>query len=310
VHYAQTLAAGKALGVKGLAKGFQDMSRLSDAYFEASLVVEHLVALGGDAALRKMLLAYADGANDTEAFTAAFGKSLDAVETSYNAFIEQKYGKLRDAMKPAGPPVDPNDIGALKARADAAPGSFISQYQYGGALFAAQQYAEAKAPLARAAALAPEAQGAESPNALLADIAVHDGDTARAVQSYRALLKYDHTNVEAARKLADLALAAKSVDDERFAVSLVTDLDPFDAKAHTRLGRLVLKTGDHARAIVEFSAALGLGPDNPAEAHTDLGEAQLAAGKKTEAKREALLALQDAPTYARAQELLLAALGK
>jgi Tfp pilus assembly protein PilF len=53
-----------------------------------------------------------------------------------------------------------------------------------------------------------------------------------------------------------------------------------------------------------------LGPDNLAEAHTDLGEAQLASGHRDEAKREALLALQEAPTYARAQDLLLAAIGK
>jgi tetratricopeptide (TPR) repeat protein len=313
IQFAAALGAGKTLGVKGIAKGFDvsDSARLSLAYFEASLVVEHLVNLGGDAALRKLLLAYADGATDAVAFTTAFGKSLDQVEITYGAFVQEKYGALRNAMKaPAGPPVDPKDVAALKARADAAPGNFVSQLQYGHALIEGQQFADAQRVLGRAAGLAPQAVGSGSPHALLAEVALHDGDKARAEVELRALLAFDHTNVEAARQLSNLALDVKAPDDERLALQLVTDLDPFDAKAHTRFGRLVLQKGDAARAIVEFTAALGLGPDNLAEAHTDLGEAQLASGHRDEAKREALLALQEAPTYARAQDLLLAAIGK
>ena len=44
---------------------------------------------------------------------------------------------------------------------------------------------------------------------------------------------------------------------------------------------------------------------DPAVAHTDLAESYLKAGKRDEAKRQALAALEIAPTYARAQDLLL-----
>jgi len=62
--------------------------------------------------------------------------------------------------------------------------------------------------------------------------------------------------------------------------------------------------------VTEFQAALALRPPNLAEAHTDLGEALLALGRREDARKEALLALQDAPSFARAQDLLLAASGK
>ena len=87
---------------------------------------------------------------------------------------------------------------------------------------------------------------------------------------------------------------------------LVADLDPFDASIHSRLGKRLLAKGESAAAILEFQAALALGPTNPADAHTDLGEALLKSGRTAEARAAAMAALAQAPTYARAQDLLLA----
>jgi Flp pilus assembly protein TadD len=120
-------------------------------------------------------------------------------------------------------------------------------------------------------------------------------------------LTYDHTNANAARRWAALAATANASDEEYSALRLVADLDPFDADAHGKLGRLLLAKGSNAEALVELQAALALGPQNPADAHSDVAEVLLKLGRKADAKREALLALQIAPTFARAQDLLLAA---
>ena len=58
----------------------------------------------------------------------------------------------------------------------------------------------------------------------------------------------------------------------------------------------------------EFKAALAIGPADRAAAHCDLGEAYLLANQPAEAKKEALAALEIAPTLERAQELLLRAI--
>jgi tetratricopeptide (TPR) repeat protein len=159
--------------------------------------------------------------------------------------------------------------------------------------------------------LAPAASGDQSPRALLARIAESAGDNARARRELRLLLAADHANVGAARKLAALAGNSEDAADDRdFALQRIADLDPFDAAVHGALGRRMFSKADYQRALVEFRAALALGPPNVAEAHTDLAETLLKTGRKEEAKRQALLALQEAPTYARAQDVLLASIGK
>ena len=50
---------------------------------------------------------------------------------------------------------------------------------------------------------------------------------------------------------------------------------------------------------------LALGPVDKAAAYTDLGESYLKGGKRADAKKQVLLALEIAPGYERAQDLLL-----
>ena len=305
IEYARNLARGKTFGVKGMPDAFKHPESLSLAYFEASLVVEHLVDLYGEAGLRSLLRAYAGGATDAEAFQQAYGKSLDEVQTSFEAFVKARYGALGAALADPPSQADPKDLGGLKVRAASAPGNFYSQWTYGQALFQAGDLAAARPVLERAAELAPEAQGPVTPHGLLAQIAERDGDLTRARKELRELLAHDHTNIVAARTLAALAGKAGATDDQDFALRLIADLDPFDGAVHTLLGRRELARGRIEPAVIEFEAALALNPPNAAEAHTDLGEALLKVNRRDEARKEALQALQLAPTYVRAQELLL-----
>jgi Flp pilus assembly protein TadD len=310
LEYARLLGQGKTFGVKKLPEAFKHPETLSIAYFEASLVVEHLVAQNGDAGVRTLLIAYASGATDTEAFAKAFGKSIDDVEKSFGGFVEQNFGALRDALKDPPSQVDSTDLPALRARAAMALGNFASQLTFGRELLKSGDVAGAKPVLERAARLAPQATGDGSPHALLAQLAMQQGDQAGARAHLRALLAYDHTNIDAARKLAQLGAEAKALDDENVGLRLVADLNPFDPDVHGTLGARELAKGALQSALLEFRAALALGPVNLAVAHTDVADVLLRMNRKDEAKREALLALQEAPTYARAQDILLAAIGK
>jgi len=307
LQYAALWSQNKTFGVKGLPNAFKDPENFTIAYFEASLVVEHLVALKGDAGLRELLLAYADGATDEQAFGRAFGQSVDAVDVSFRQFVNAQYGPLAAALKPLAGRIDSKDLGALRSRATSAPGNYVAQLELGQALVADGDDKGAVAPLERAAELAPPAQGAASPHALLAQIDIRAGDNAGARRQLRALLTYDHDAVTAARELTTLATDAHADADRDYGLHVTTDLDPFDASAHAALGRRELTLNQNDAALVEFRAALALGPTNRAEAHADVTEALLALNRRDEAKQEALLALEDAPTYARAQDLLLTA---
>lgn len=306
LQYAQLWSQNKTFGVKGLPTAFKDPENFGIGYFEASLVVEHLVALKGDAGLRDLLLAYADGATDEQAFERAFGESIDAVDASFRQFVNTQYGALAAALKPlAGPPIAPTDVGALRQRAAAAPGSFLAQVTLGQALVADKDDKDAVAPLERAAQLAPQAQGPESPHALLAGIDERAGDNAGARRELRALLTYDHDALTAARELTKLATAAHADTDLDYALKVTTDLDPFDADAHAAQGRRELAAKQFEPALKDFRAVLALGPTNPADAHTNASEALFDLNRSDEARHEVLAALEEAPTYAPAQDLLL-----
>ena len=61
--------------------------------------------------------------------------------------------------------------------------------------------------------------------------------------------------------------------------------------------------------IREFRTVLALGPVDRAAAHTDLAESYFKGGKRAEARKQTLAALEIAPSYERAQDLLLEAGG-
>jgi tetratricopeptide (TPR) repeat protein len=296
------------LKLRDLNAGFTRPDTISLAYYEASLLVDHIVTSRGAPALPALVRSFADGIDTEAALKRALSVSIDDLQATFDRALEQKFGTMRKALADAQKPVDASSVDVLKVAAAAKPDSYIAQLALGQALASAGD-AAAYAPLERAAALVPAAVGAESPHALMAALAEKLGDRPRALKEYEALLAVDHTNVEAARKLWTLAEAA---NDERLmtlAASRVVSLDPFDATAHTGWGRLALKRRDATVASREFRAALQAGATDKAAAHCDLGESYLLAGRAADAKKEALAALEIAPTFERAQELLLNAIG-
>ena len=89
------------------------------------------------------------------------------------------------------------------------------------------------------------------------------------------------------------------------ALKSVVAIDPFDGAAHATLGRINLDAKRLDDAIRMFRLALASKPLDRAGAHADLAEALAEAGQRDEAKKEALAALDIAPTFTRAQDLLL-----
>ena len=198
-----------------------------------------------------------------------------------------------------------SDITALRRAAAANPGNYRAQLAYGQALAAAGDRA-AFEPLEKAAALVPGATGEDSPHAVMARLAeTARRHRARDVRVSRALLAGDHTTVEAARRLAALAEKARRPRRCCSRTTAIVAIDPFDPPAHSGLGPAGAQeqpAGD-GRARVQGGARDR--PGRQSVRHCDLGEAYLLANRPAEAKAEALAALEIAPSFDRAQELLL-----
>jgi tetratricopeptide (TPR) repeat protein len=303
--FARAVDKGEVLKLRDLNAGFTRPDTIALAYFEASLLVAHIAGKHGDAGLVRLLRAYGEGLDDAAALSKALSETIDGLQASFARVIEERFRPIALALREPADFAPGGDVDAMRAAAAEHPDSYPVQLGYGRALLAGQKPAEAIAPLERAAALVPVATGVESARFQLAEAAEATGDRARAIAELENLLAHDHTEVEVPRKLLALAEAAR--DDGRLALASerVAMLDPFDAAPHRVLGRLALDRKDAEAAVREFRAALAAGPVDRAGAHCDLGESYYLAGKAVDAKREALLALEIAPTFERAQDLLL-----
>ena len=164
---------------------------------------------------------------------------------------------------------------------------------------------EARKALERAASLVPMATGFDSPRGLLARIAQDEGDRGRALRELEMLLEYDETSIDAVRLYASLAEEAGDQFRLGKAYERLIEIDPFDPIAHQVLGRMALRDGRAALATRELTVALSLDPVDRVAAHTDLAESLLLSENFAEAKSQAMAALEIAPSYERAQELLL-----
>jgi tetratricopeptide (TPR) repeat protein len=298
---------GKVLKLHDLNAGFTKPDTIALAYYEASLLVDHIVQAHGQQALNALVRSYGDGIETDAALEKTLNVSMDGLQTSFDQALETRFGGIRRAIHDSDTPVDASSVDALRTAAAAKPDNYISQLALGKAL-AEKGDAAAYPPLERAAVLVPSAVGSESPHLLMAQLAERLGDKPRAMKEYTALLAVDHTNVEAARKLAALAEPAGDRALTKLALERVVSLDPFDASAHSQWGRLALAERDAEIAMREFRAAIQAGAPDKAAAHCDLGEGYLLANRPADAKKEALAALEIAPGFERAQELLLNAI--
>jgi len=306
--YANLMEHKQTIKLREMNAAFQDPKRIVLAYYESSLVVDYIIATYGQAAYNKLLRLYGEGLETDAAMKQALNTDLDAMQAGFDEAMEKRFGAIRRAL------VSPKDVDLRKASLDdlqklasSNTGSYPVQLAYGTALRKAGNTDEAVKAFERAAALVPLATGPDSPHAQLADIAVAKKDQARAVTELTALVEVDVDNVEAARQLASL-LKEQGVKDPariRPVYERILALDPFDAEAHAVIGRLALDGNEADLAARSFRAVIALKPVDPASAHTDLAESYLKAGKPDEAKKETLAALELAPTFERAQNLLL-----
>ena len=317
VPFALALERGKTLKLADLNSGFTRPDTIALAYFEASLLVDHIVrtyrrceTAGAGEIVRPGDGRQRGDREDCRGLAAGSAgvvrqgarRALRTLRTALRAIPGIDRARRPRWWKGARPAT--LDVAALASAATAHPGNYAAQLAYGQALAAAGDRA-AFEPLEKAAALVPTATGDDSPHAIMARLAEQLGDSARAMSEYRAVLAQDHTAVEAARRLAALAEKASAPQALLAAYDRIVAIDPFDPLAHSGLGRLALKSNQPDTAVREFKAALALGPADKASAHCDLAEAYLLANRPAEAKVEALAALEIAPSFDRAQELLL-----
>jgi tetratricopeptide (TPR) repeat protein len=313
VTFAGMLNRGETLKLRDLNAAFQNPKTISLAYYQASLLVEHIVNAYGDAGMRKLLRLYGQGLDTDATVKAALNTDFDEMQVGFDQTVERLFGSLRRAMAmpDAIDDLTRMPVDMLRPLATEHARSFPVQMAFGRALRKAGSLDEAMQAFERAAALVPVAGGKDSPHDQMAAIALERKDNARAISELTALVAVDFNNVEAARQLATMLRQASVEDPATLApvYQRIVAIDPFDGEAHTMLGRLALQRNEPDAAAREFRAVIALGPVDRAAAFTDLAESYFKGGKRDEAKKQTLAALEIAPSYERAQDLLLKIVG-
>jgi tetratricopeptide (TPR) repeat protein len=85
VEYASMLNRGETLKLKDLNAAFTNPRTISLAYFEASLLVEHIVSAYGEAGLRKVVAAFADGGNMDATLKRTMNTDMAGLQPGFDA---------------------------------------------------------------------------------------------------------------------------------------------------------------------------------------------------------------------------------
>jgi tetratricopeptide (TPR) repeat protein len=307
LEFVEALSKGEIQPIKELRAGFSNPKTITRTYFQASLVVARIVERYGDKGLQTFIRVFGDGLDEEAAAQRAFGIGLDELQRDFDAYVQRRYAAVLPALR--SPKVDLPTDGSpqeLRAFADRYSGHYFVQMAIARRLIKNDRPNEARPLLERAARLVPFAGGEDGPHALLANLAVKAGRMDAALTHLDEQLARDHTSIEPVRQL--LQIAQEQGDEARLdrAARRLVEIAPFDAELHSTLGRLALGRGDFQTAVRELQTAIDAGPPDIAAAHTELAEAYWQAGRRAETKKHAIAALEVAPRFERAQELLLA----
>ena len=303
---------GKWFKIANLDAGFQRPESPQDvpiAYFEASQICEFIADKFGFDAILRMLAMYRDKAQTAEVLRQVLKLSESDFDREFAAYIQAKAKPLNDALKTeanAAASMTKDEVLKLLATQD----SFALRLRAGDLLAADGDNDGAITQYRRAIELFPYFTGQGNAYDSLAKILERKGDIGGAADVIDSLLKVDENNVEAMKTLARLRLAQGDKVRGIEALRASFYVAPFDYTLHSRAGELSVEAKDYAKALSEFQVALALEPPNVAEANFNVASAYFALGRQPEAKKSVLRALEAAPRYEKAQELLLKIVGQ
>ena len=105
--------------------------------------------------------------------------------------------------------------------------------------------------------------------------------------------------------LAEAALEQGDNESAEYYIDRAIQVDPYRADVHELKARFAASIDDSELAVTEYEVLLKLDTNDPVEARTNLAEAYLNNGQVQQAKQNILSALEIAPSYERAQQVLL-----
>ena len=283
-HVLQAMAEDKFLPVGGLDEGFIRPSyenQVIVSYMQAGLICEYIATQHGQQALRTMLERFRAGDDTVAALEAALGMTAADFDERFAAHIEAEFA-------------------TTFANLEAWMAAQTEMLQYANE----SDWARVLEPAGRSIALLPFYVDEGSPYLYLARAQREAGDT-RAARA--TLATYYESGGYAPEALLQLGRWHLAEGDRAAAIAVFKDLlqvAPLEAAVHAELGDLLLET-EPAQALREYEALAAMSPHDEAGLKLRLARAHLALGDREKAREQLLYALEIAPNFREAQQLLL-----
>lgn len=285
LSFFEAVAEDQLLPVAELDRGFVRPtypSQIIVSYMQAGLICNYIAENYGQPRLAAMLQAFRDGAETPEALRVATGLSDDLFDADFAAFIEREFGAIvasldewRATQEAAHSAASEQNWDAAIEHADAAIALFPDYIDEGSAWLVK--------------ARAEDELGRE--------------DAAR--ETLEGYLERGGYNPDAlydlARRQHDNGAAARAVETAK-ALTLVV---PLQQELHADYGDWLLAVGRPLDAVAEYQALLAMDPHDKASAHFRLARAYLEASESELSREHLLYALEIAPHFREAQDMLL-----
>jgi tetratricopeptide (TPR) repeat protein len=281
----EALRKKELLPVLQLDRGFvhpQYPTQVLVSYFEAGKICDYIAERWGDGANLGMIHSYAARKSTADAIQENLHESPEQFDKDFAAWLDKKTGETVQHF-------DDWKNGMKTAYADMKDGKKEEAAKQAAAVQGYYREYVGSDSSYELTALAMEATG-------------HKDEAMNVLESYR---EAGGTTVDTLKKLAHLEIDAGSSKQAETTLQKLIYIYPEDLEVHRMYGKLLLDHGDANGAIREAQAGLALKPTDVAESHYELAKALLAANRQKEAKDEVLTALEAAPNFKLAQQLLL-----
>jgi cellulose synthase operon protein C len=252
------------------------------SYFQAGKICDYIAQRWGNDAFVGIIHSYAARKTTAEALEENLHETAAAFDRDFSAWLDQQTGNTVRHFEEwkKGMKVAYEDLQSGKKDEAVRQGMNIGDYY-------------------------PEYVGPNSNYELVFQAYLGKNDKAAAVESLERYRDEGGRNIGALKQLARLEQELGRSNQAENTLKKLNYIYPEDEELHRRLGGLMLDGGDANGAVREFQVLLALNPSDTAESHYLLAKALNAAHRIEEAKDQVILALEAAPGFKPAQQLLM-----
>jgi len=309
IPFLQAYRSGRLKRVSELNDGFmrpEYPEQVIFSYYQASLVFQLIEERHGFRAIRAMLDGYRRGESTEALLASVLETTPERFDDEFDAYMGARFATPLRALAPLAeaPPTQAGRT-ALEDFVRQHPGDLVGRLRLGTLLVREERWDEAQPHLTEALRLFPDYGGPDSPYLLLSRVHEARGDRERAASALARLNALSESNYDALLKEADLLESLGRPADAARTLEKAVLVYPYDVELHQRLARVAAAADDAALVVRAREGVVALNPVDRADALYRLALAQRDAGDRAAARRSVLRALDVAPNFEPALELLL-----